>query len=113
MQEWGASLWSALSGWGKGTPLGHSEGCHFPTVRTQSQGRGSSGWPHLPHVSILDGPVVGGPSMSIVQHSRVLTTAEYKERSTAHAHPQAPGSGTPSPTSWAVLSTLQQRPWSG
>lgn len=33
-------------------------------VHTQSQGQ----WPYLPHVPILDRSVVGGPSMSVVQH---------------------------------------------
>lgn len=42
-----------------------------PRARTGQRGR-----PYSPHVSILDGPVIGGPSMSIVQDGRVLTAAE-------------------------------------
>lgn len=112
----GALLWSALSGWGQGTrlvTLRAAESHHGPKICTESQGRGSAGWPHSPHVSVLDGPVVGGPGMSVVQHSRVLTAAEHKARSTARPHPQAPGAGAPSPAPWAVLSTLQQKPRSG
>lgn len=53
------------------------ESHHGPKL-THSQGRGSwgRGWPHSPHVSILDGPVVGGSGVSVVQHGRVLATAE-------------------------------------
>lgn len=38
---------------------------HHGPMLTHSRGRG---WPHSPHVSVLDGPVVGGPGVSVVQH---------------------------------------------
>lgn len=95
----GASLCSALSGWGQGTPLSRREPSPTTAPRFAHRARAGAarGWPHSPHVSVLDGPVVGGPGVSVVQHRRVLTTAERKGRSAAHLHPQAPGAGAPSP----------------
>ena len=66
-----------------------------PVGHTQSQGRGTSGWPHSPHVSVLDGPVVGGPGMSIVQHGRILTTAQQPGEVNSPSSPSRPRRGHP------------------
>lgn len=35
--------------------------------------------PHLPNISILDRPVIGGPGMAVVQHGCVLTAVKSTE----------------------------------
>lgn len=84
-----ASQGSALSGWDQEDPPSRSSGWRRPPhptaapwVRGRARAGAARGWPHSPHVSILDGPVVGGPGVSVVQHCRILTTAEHRGRST-------------------------------
>lgn len=88
-------------------------GSHCGPAVQAEPGQGQPGWPHSPHVSILDGPVVGGPSMSVVQYSRVLTTAECEGRSAAHPHPPASEAGvlTPCPMGGTPHSDAEAQGW--
>lgn len=48
--------------------------CFCPSCSRARWGDGTR--PHLPHISILDRPVIGGPGMAVVQHSRVLAAVK-------------------------------------
>ena len=60
----GQPSWAGAEGPPSATP---GVGSHLgPAIRTSA--RAAGGWPHSPHVSVLDGLVIGGPGVSIVQH---------------------------------------------
>lgn len=68
----GTALWPAFLGWGRGAPISHAWGWVPPGPLHSHASQGSWGLAtcgHSPHVSVLDGLVVGGPGVSVVQHS--------------------------------------------